>query len=584
MMGVNLFNEVTTRETFRTGAQGVVTPSVSSMNGLNPPQSHPIPQQIQDNISVPDQLVGLIIGKNGEQINRIQQETGCRVQIVPNSTGGSERPCTLTGTFHQVHHAKQKLNEIITRGGPRENGMSYGENKHQGQMQHEMQIPPDKCGLIIGKGGNTLKQLMQEFNVKLHLVQESAEITRDEKPLKIIGTPQAVESAKNAIVGLMAQKDGAKPAASIINTKTVGHSIEVSVPKAAVGVVIGRGGENISKIQNETNTRIQFKTDDPTQDVRSCSISGTPEACQIANDRISEIARQKLQEQHPPLHGSNDSSFMQGQHCVEYPVPASRAGVVIGKGGENIRLIKENSGAFVQIEKNASDKGENWKTFIIRGTEQQIQEAQKLIQDKAGIGPPNTHTQASHSMDHFQIHGNSHTGPGTPTHQIPQTPNQGMITQLTNQVNSLNLHPNPGTPGPPPPSNQPGIGGPWPQVDQHPDSVNQGWNQYPMYGGQPANGWQPWNTGNNPHQQPRSQQQQNLSSQWAQYYEHAKIQDHHAHSYQQPHMIHQQSSQPNISSADPGQWSDPYRGHLGTGYHPGQGYPGNTNQPNFHYQ
>lgn len=66
MMGVNLFNEVTTRETFRTGAQGVVTPSVSSMNGLNPPQSHPIPQQIQDNISVPDQLVGLIIGKNGE--------------------------------------------------------------------------------------------------------------------------------------------------------------------------------------------------------------------------------------------------------------------------------------------------------------------------------------------------------------------------------------------------------------------------------------------------------------------------------------------------------------------------------------
>ena len=38
-----------------------------------------------------------------------------------------------------------------------------------------------------------------------------------------------VESAKNAIVGLMAQKDGAKPATSIINTKTVGHSIEVSV-------------------------------------------------------------------------------------------------------------------------------------------------------------------------------------------------------------------------------------------------------------------------------------------------------------------------------------------------------------------
>jgi len=57
-----------------------------------------------------------------------------------------------------------------------------------------------------------------------------------------------------------------------------------------------------------------------------------------------------------------------GTQTVEFPVPANRAGVVIGKGGENIRLIKEKSGAFVQIEKNVGDvdKDPNWKTFIIR--------------------------------------------------------------------------------------------------------------------------------------------------------------------------------------------------------------------------
>ena len=37
-----------------------------------------------------------------------------------------------------------------------------------------MMIPPDKCGLIIGKGGNTLKTMMQEHSVKLHLVQVRA--------------------------------------------------------------------------------------------------------------------------------------------------------------------------------------------------------------------------------------------------------------------------------------------------------------------------------------------------------------------------------------------------------------------------
>ena len=69
------------------------------------------------------------------------------------------------------------------------------------------------------------------------------------------------------------------------------------MPKAAVGVVIGRGGENISRIQTETNTRIQFKPDDPNLDTRGCVISGSQEACTMAQEKIKEIAAQKLAEQ-----------------------------------------------------------------------------------------------------------------------------------------------------------------------------------------------------------------------------------------------------------------------------------------------
>merc|ERR1711881_442513 len=105
------------------------------------------------------------------------------------------------------------------------------------------------------------------------------------------------------------------------------------------------------------------------------------------------------------------SMFDVGQHTVEYPVPANRAGVVIGKGGENIRLIKEKSGAFVQIEKSttpgALDKMESWKTFIIRGTDQQIQEAQKLIQEKAGVAPPPNslpnNSNSINSLGHYDM-------------------------------------------------------------------------------------------------------------------------------------------------------------------------------------
>ena len=51
---------------------------------------------------VPDNMVGLIIGRGGDQITKIQADTGCRVAVVPQPTGSVTRPCTLTGTQEQI--------------------------------------------------------------------------------------------------------------------------------------------------------------------------------------------------------------------------------------------------------------------------------------------------------------------------------------------------------------------------------------------------------------------------------------------------------------------------------------------------
>jgi len=74
------------------------------------------------------------------------------------------------------------------------------------------------------------------------------------------------------------------------------------------------------------------------------------------------------------------SSNMGGEQQVDYPVPANRAGVVIGRGGETINQIKEKSGAFVQINKTPPQDHPDWKYFTIRGNQNQIAHAQKLIQ------------------------------------------------------------------------------------------------------------------------------------------------------------------------------------------------------------
>ena len=48
-------------------------------------------------IMVPDKMVGLIIGRGGEQITRLQAESGCKIQMAQDSQGMAERQCTLTG-------------------------------------------------------------------------------------------------------------------------------------------------------------------------------------------------------------------------------------------------------------------------------------------------------------------------------------------------------------------------------------------------------------------------------------------------------------------------------------------------------
>ena len=65
---------------------------------------------------------------------------------------------------------------------------------------------------------------------------------------------------------------------------------QVAVPKTAVGVVIGKGGDMIKKIQSETGARVQFhqgREDGPGD--RRCILSGTPGQVAEAKQRIEEL-------------------------------------------------------------------------------------------------------------------------------------------------------------------------------------------------------------------------------------------------------------------------------------------------------
>lgn len=59
-------------------------------------------------------MIGIVIGKGGEMIKKIQQDSGARIQFRPeDETGGPVRLCNLTGSHEQAQAAAGMIQELI---------------------------------------------------------------------------------------------------------------------------------------------------------------------------------------------------------------------------------------------------------------------------------------------------------------------------------------------------------------------------------------------------------------------------------------------------------------------------------------
>ncbi|XP_029545756.1 far upstream element-binding protein 2 isoform X1 [Salmo trutta] len=465
------------------------------------------PSTMTEEYRVPDGMVGLIIGRGGEQINKIQQDSGCKVQIAPgeqlDSGGMPERSVSLTGNPDAIAKAKMFLDEIVSRGrGAPSSSFHESTNGQSGSMQ-EMMIPAGKAGLIIGKGGETIKQLQERAGVKMILIQDGSQPPNMDKPLRIIGDPYKVQQAKELVNEILRERDhaGFGDRNSFGNQMGGGGGggggggMDVPVPRHSVGVVIGRSGEMIKKIQADAGVRIQFKPgededeDDGAGPDKIAHIMGPPDRCEHAASIINELLQSiRVREdggQGGPPGPPGTGGMPQGGHGrgrgqgnwggppggeVTFSIPAHKCGLVIGRGGENVKAINQQTGAFVEISRQPPPNGDpNFKLFIIRGSPQQIDHAKQLIEDKieAPLCPL----------------GGGPGGPGPAGPMGPYNPNP--------------YNPGPGGPGGPPHGGPPG---------GHGYGAPQGW----------GNTFQQWQAPGGPHDPNKAAADPNAA--WAAYY------------------------------------------------------------------
>ncbi|XP_046695065.1 far upstream element-binding protein 3 isoform X1 [Silurus meridionalis] len=369
---------------------------------------------ITEDFKVPDKMVGYIIGRGGEQITRIQLESGCKIQIASDSGGMIDRPCTLTGSPENIEQAKRLLSQIVER------------CRNGNETSQDVLIPASKVGLVIGKGGDTIKQLQERTGVKMVMIQDGPMPTGADKPLRISGDPYKVQQARELVAEIIRDKDqGDFRTGRLMDfgSRLGGTSLDVAVPRYAVGIVIGRNGEMIKRIQNDAGVRIQFKPDDGISPERIAQVIGQSDRCQHAVHLINELVN-TVQERDgyggglaPRGRGRGRADWNMapgGLQEVTYTIPADKCGLVIGKGGETIKNINQQSGAHVELQRNPPlTTDPNVRIFSIRGTPQQMEMARQLIDEK--IGASGMASSSSFGLSPFT------QGPSNPHQNGPQT-------------------------------------------------------------------------------------------------------------------------------------------------------------------
>jgi far upstream element-binding protein len=410
-----------------------VAPMMPGMGGI-----------VTETIYVPDRMVGLVIGKGGENITNIQAETGVKVQFAPDSGGMPDRSCTLTGPKEGIHKAKElvgqrladvsnrKAQEMVNTMIQKGQGMPPDkQNLGPGVIMEEVMISGSKVGLIIGKGGENIKMLQEKANVKMVMIQDSNMPSHDDKPLRISGQAANVALAKQMVFDLLAEKEGAM-GGHHSGGGGGGGSNEINIPRHFVGVVIGKGGDMIKRITTETGAKVQLKPDDGQGPDRVAMISGGQEAVNAAMNYIQHLLEDAEQRQSDGTFGQGRGPRMGGGgpggmrfpgpfgggpsggggggfggpggfpgprgpsgfggNETTYIVPTEKTGLIIGKGGETIKQIAQQSGAWVELSRDPPPNPRE-RVFKMSGTPDQIDHAMHLIAEKAGLPPPQPSSQ-----------------------------------------------------------------------------------------------------------------------------------------------------------------------------------------------
>lgn len=271
--------------------------SLAEINGTPAPIVSDDDYQIE--LRIPNNMVGLVIGKGGENIHRMQAQTGATIQIAKESEmkpGETVRSIWLKGSPSAVAEMKIKVDEIISAkinpgaaqaqaSGPKT--MMFKDPEYAYVIK--LPVPNDKVGIIIGKGGMTVKSIQERTRASILIPTGPDEDNLLVRTLTVgADSKEQAEACQMEIYNvLQAQQQQQAQQANVLAS-----AMHIQVPDDKVGLVIGKGGMTIKDMQSRLRVKIQIpQSADPGTNppVRTITVVGPPESQHLARYEIELV-------------------------------------------------------------------------------------------------------------------------------------------------------------------------------------------------------------------------------------------------------------------------------------------------------
>ncbi|CAH1394680.1 unnamed protein product [Nezara viridula] len=307
--------------------------------------------------------------------------------------------------------------------GPR--GFAMGGGARQTDFPLRILVQSDMVGAIIGRQGSTIRQITQQSRARVD-VHRKDNVGSLEKAITIYGNPENCTNACKRILEVMKQE---------ATTNNKGEiTLKVLAHNNLIGRIIGKAGNTIKRIMQETDTKITVSSINDINSFnleRIITVKGSIENMSKAESMISAKLRQSYENDlqamapqsmmFPGLHpmammatsamgyGGRGGGYQGGLYSGAYPpvyqpippashapdaqettylyIPNNAVGAIIGTKGSHIRNMIRFSGASVKIAplegEKASDAAQpaERKVTIVGSPESQWK-AQYLIFEK----------------------------------------------------------------------------------------------------------------------------------------------------------------------------------------------------------